>query len=129
MKKYNLSKIMKRAHEIKKENRNYIWSICLKAAWAEEKSHKSEKEMLLDRLNAKVIEANSNGNGYQYEISVNDWENYGKSRTYFAIIKKRDCSKHYSKITYGFYDNKAKKYVADKYGDLTQNFTVSGSRM
>lgn len=129
MKKYNLSKIMKRAHEIKKENRNYIWSICLKAAWAEEKSHKSEKEMLLDRLNAKVIEANSNDNGYQYEISVNDWENYGKSRTYFAIIKKRDCSKHYSKITYGFYDNQSKKYVADKYGDLTQNFTVSGALM
>ena len=35
MKKYNLSKIMKRAWEIKKENVKNIFSICLKMAWAE----------------------------------------------------------------------------------------------
>lgn len=129
MKKYNLSQIMKRAHEIKKENKNNIWGLCLKAAWSETKKQKPEKEILVDSLNAKAAEANSHDNGYHYEVSIKDWENYGKSRTYFAIIETRDNSNHFSKKTYGFYDNQAQKYVADKYGDLTQDYAVSGSNM
>ena len=38
MKKYNLSNIMKRAWEIKKENSRNVFGACLKMAWAEAKS-------------------------------------------------------------------------------------------
>lgn len=37
MKKYNLSEIMKRAWEIKKENTENIFSLCLRMAWQETK--------------------------------------------------------------------------------------------
>ena len=44
MKKYNLSEIMKRAWEIKKEDRKNIFAICLKMAWEEAK--KGVKKMV-----------------------------------------------------------------------------------
>lgn len=44
MKKYNLSKIMKRAWEIKRENSKNIFAICLKMAWEEAK--KGVKKMV-----------------------------------------------------------------------------------
>ena len=34
MGKYNLSRIMKKAHEIKAENKKNVWSECLKMAWS-----------------------------------------------------------------------------------------------
>ena len=46
MKNYNLSKIMKRAWEIKKEDSNNIFAICLKMAWGEAKDNKIEKYLL-----------------------------------------------------------------------------------
>ena len=42
MKKYNLSAIMKRAWEIKKEDERNIFSLCLKMAWKEEKEMENE---------------------------------------------------------------------------------------
>lgn len=33
MKRYNLSRIMKKAHEIKAENKLNVWAECLKMAW------------------------------------------------------------------------------------------------
>lgn len=130
MKKYNVSEIMKRAWEIKKENEENIFSECLKMAWAEAKSpKKSEKEILIDRLNEKAEEANSHDNGYHYVASVSNWENYGKSRTYFAIYESRNNSKHSKKISYGYYDNQKNVYVAEKYNDLLANYTVSGAAM
>ena len=44
MKKYNLSEIMKRAWEIKKEDNKNIFAICLKMAWEEAK--KGVKKMV-----------------------------------------------------------------------------------
>jgi len=41
MKKYNLSRIMKRAWEIKKQDTRNIFSICLKISWEEEKERKN----------------------------------------------------------------------------------------
>ncbi len=38
MKKYNLSEIMKRAHEIKKQDNENIWNLCLQMAWNEAKN-------------------------------------------------------------------------------------------
>lgn len=47
MKKYNLSKIMRRAWEIKKEHTGNIFAICLKLAWEEAKM---EEKKLVDEL-------------------------------------------------------------------------------
>ena len=114
MKKYNLSQIMKRAWELVKKAGMTI-SSALKKAW---KEAKSMKEQLIKKLNEIVDEKNSHDNGYHYEAVVNDWENYGKSRTYFSIVETRDNSKHYSKTRYGFFDNQSEKYVPEKYAKL-----------
>ncbi len=128
--RYDLSKIMKRAWQIKKEDERNIFGLCLKMAWEEAKSpKKSEKEILLDRLNEKAAEANSHDNGYHYNVYISNWENYGKSRTYFAIFETRENSKHNKKISYGYYDNQKLIYVPEKYNNLEKNFTVGGAMM
>ncbi|MGN0464884.1 MAG: hypothetical protein ACI4F9_00875 [Lachnospiraceae bacterium] len=43
MKKYNLSKIMKRAWRIKKEDNRNVFALCLKMAWEEEKAIGNKK--------------------------------------------------------------------------------------
>lgn len=129
-KMFNKKDIMKRAWELKREDDRNLFSQCLKMAWAEaRKPEKSEKEMLMDALLEKETEANSHNNGYAYEAVVSDWEKYGKSRTYFSIIETRKNSRHYKKISYGFFDNVTGTYMAEKYNDLKKNFTVSGARM
>lgn len=52
MKRYNLSKIMKEAHQIKKYMKLYSlthgvknWADCLKLAWVNEKKRASDEEM------------------------------------------------------------------------------------
>lgn len=114
MRKYNLSKIMKRAWELVKKVGMTI-SEGLKKAW---KEAKDMKEQLITKLNEIVAEENSHDNGYHYRAVVKDWENYGKSRTYFSIIETRDNSKHYKKISYGYFDNKSEEYVPEKYAKL-----------
>lgn len=42
MKKYNLTKIMKRAWEIKKENNENLFAMCLKLAWEEAKMEEKQ---------------------------------------------------------------------------------------
>lgn len=114
MKKYNLSEIMKRAWELVKKAGMTI-SSGLKKAWGEAKDM---REQLIKKLNEIVDEKNSHGNGYHYEAVVNDWENYGKSRTYFSIVETRRNSKHYSVTRYGYFDNKSGEYVRGKYATL-----------
>ena len=121
MKKYNLSKIMKRAWELVRKACLSI-SEGLKKAW---KEAKSLKQKLIRKLEAIAEEAGSHENGYHYEVSVRDWENYGKSRTYFAIYETRDGSKHNKQADYGYFDNQSGKYFPHKYGDLTKNHTFS----
>ena len=129
MKKYNLSRIMKRAWELVKKAGMTI-SSGLKQAWREAKEVKKNlKEQLIKRLETIATEAESHDNGYHYEISIKDWENYGKSRTYFTIFETRDNSRHNKKISYGYFDNQTEKYIPEKYGNLTKNFTVSGATM
>ena len=64
------------------------------------------------------MKKNSHDNGYHYKAVVNDWKNYGKSRTYFSIIETRDHSKHYAKTEYGYLDNQTGEYVRAKYSTL-----------
>ena len=57
--KYNLSAIMKKAHEIKSENKMNVWSECLKMAWETEKIARAyelyEEEFLPTRKQVGVI--------------------------------------------------------------------------
>ncbi len=126
MRKFNLSQIMKRAWEIKKENNENIFSFCLKMAWSEAKkspsSEKTLKEKLIDKLNFIVENA---PDIYVYNVSVSNWANYGKNRTYFAIWEKSNVSKHNVKYDYGYIDNQAGIYVAGK-NDATKNYSLGG---
>lgn len=65
MTKYNLSEIMKRAWEIKKENESNIFAFCLKKAWSEAKV----ANYLLDK-GLKVWEGGSNKRIYINDFSV-----------------------------------------------------------
>lgn len=47
---------------------------------------------------------------FNYEIKINDWEKYGKSRTYFKVVETRDHSKHYVEFEYGYIDNADNTY-------------------
>ena len=125
MKKYDLSKIMKKAWSLVK-GLGMTMSSALKEAWREAKSLKAQ---LISKLEMLAAEAGSHDNGYHYNVYVKDWANYGKSRTYFSIYETRDNSRHNKKISYGYFDNQAERYVPEKCGDLTKNFTVSGAAM
>lgn len=76
------------------------------------------KEMILKRL--ETLAAASQCETYNTEINVNEWEKYGKSRTYFSIVRTRDHSTHYQKLDCGYYDNIADEYVAGKHRDLSE---------
>ncbi|MEY8396203.1 hypothetical protein AALB64_15535 [Lachnospiraceae bacterium 45-P1] len=117
--KYNLSKIMKRAWELVKEFGMTI-SSGLKKAW---KEARSMKEQLIAKMELLTSLANK---AYDYKISVSDWENYGKSRTYFKIYETRKNSRHNVIYDCGYYDNQKDVYVPGK-KDLTKNYTLSGA--
>lgn len=119
MKKYNLSKIMKRAWELVKKMSLSI-SEGLKKAW---KEAKSLKEQLIKKM--EMLAGLREGDGWHYEVSVNDWKKYGKDRTYFAVIETRDNSKRYVKHDCGYYDNISEKYVAGKH-DLESGYDLAG---
>ena len=58
---------------------------------------------------------------YKTTVSISEWENYGKSRTYFKLnmYREGDGKLHHSQ-DYGYYDNKAQKYVqTHKYKGLS----------
>ena len=124
MKKYDLSKIMKRAWELVKKAGMTI-SSGLKKAWEEAKmAEKTLKEKIMDELKDIVSDA---ADVYNYEITEKDWQNYGKDRTYYAVIETRRCSKHYVKYDFGYVDNKTGEYVPGK-KDAFGIYGLSGSR-
>lgn len=120
--KYNKSEIMKKAWELNKTT-NHTFSICLKKAWAEAKNpHKSEKAVLIEKLEAIASQKNSYDNGYHYHTIIADWSNYGKSRTYLKIKETRDHSTHVKITDYGYFDNNAQTYVPAKYADINTDY-------
>lgn len=76
-----------------------------------------KKEMIIARLN-KVAEFGG-CQGYHYTVKINEWNKYGKSRTYFSIVETRERTKHFKEKKYGYFDNQTGEYVPDKYGDLS----------
>lgn len=87
------------------------------------------KQNFIDRLN-KIAEVSA-AEGWTYTVKLNDWENYGKSRTFFSIVETRNNNKHYTEKKYGYYDNKSETYVPDKYGNLSSEilFDFSGNKI
>ena len=121
-KKYNLSTIMRRAWELVKKETMTI-SSGLKKAW------KEAKEME-ENMRSKVVKEIKNliaqaAEVYNYEISQNVWEKYGKSRTYFKVIETRKNSKHYAAYDCGYVDNKTDEYFPGKV-DVFGKYTLSG---
>ena len=79
MKKHNLAKIMKRAWQLKKENKENIFGECLKMAWAEAKKEAD--------LNGCEYEGAKFKNGmeiwvYNVRFQLRRWTNAGFDRVY-----------------------------------------------
>lgn len=68
------------------------------------------KQEIIERLN-KVCEASQNDR-FAIEVRVSDWENYGKSRTYFNLVETSSVTKHYKALDFGYFDNKKGVYLA-----------------
>ena len=79
----NLSKIMKRAWEIKKEDNRNIFGLCLKMAWEEAKNMNVDDEL------KTIVTKISNERGYNDNITIEKklWKTCGgeKNRTYIKI--------------------------------------------
>lgn len=107
MNKTMLSKIMKKAWEIKKQHRDNIFSLCLKMAWVESKI---TVESIMKKLEEKAD--NVGANGWYAKAVANTWEKGSMSRVYFSIKEYRNGALR-SEISYGYYDNVSKQYVTD----------------
>lgn len=83
-----------------------------------------DKQNIKERLHA-IVENEGSAGGYHYEIQEREWENYGKSRTYYTIVETRDNSSRYVEYPYGYYDNNEEKYVAGK-NDIEKNYSLGG---
>lgn len=65
---------------------------------------------------------------YTYKVNANEWEGYGKKRTYISIVETCTGTKHYKKYDCGYVDMNTNEYVAGKNVDLRDNYTLDGSR-
>ena len=66
------------------------------------------KQTLTERL-TKIAEQSNTANGEVYTATAKDWENNGKSRTYFKV--SRTWRNKYQAIDYGYIDNTTGEYV------------------
>ena len=93
MKKEMLSKVMKKAWEIKKEDRRNIFSVCLKMAWAIIKNGAEDVKEKFEgfaKLTGEVF-ANCKYVGEGNAFSFSKWEKYGKKRIYMNDHKGKGC--------------------------------------
>lgn len=99
-KKYNLSKIMKRAWEIKREDKNNIFGLCLKMAWAEAKkpSHPLKKQLIfsaeeqLKKINRRRAKRNL------------EEKTMGQVFPWFEFVKNCEDEKFFARIEKKFKD-------------------------
>ena len=103
--------------------KQYI-SVALKAAWSEVKGTvMTVKEKVIARLNEIVERTNNRYDTYNYTVSVKEWNNYGKSRTYISVNEYRMKSKgfkYYQKLDFGYIDNKTNEYVPNRKYDAME---------
>ena len=84
------------------------------------------KEQIINRLHDIAAKQNNCGTNFRLEVEANDWQNYGKDRTYFQIVETCESSKHYKVKKYGYFDNIVGCFVGD---ENAFNFTFSGAKM
>lgn len=118
MKKYNLSKIMKRAWELVKRF-GFVISEALKKAWREAKKM---KEDLLKKL-TENLEKMAYGNyhihlGVDRTVSEKKWEKDGNKRTYLAINCYTANRRFKGSYKCGYVDMVTNEYVCGKYDDV-----------
>lgn len=95
MKKYNLSKIMTKARELKKQDEKILFNVCLATAWKEEMKPKkmfSGSQKVAIVKNGVVSEYV--GTKYDSECNYlifNLWEKNGRRRIYMNDYKRRGC--------------------------------------
>lgn len=118
MKKYNLSKIMKRAWELVKKSALTI-SFALKEAWREAKV---VKENLVEKLTANLEEM-LYGNKYitagvNRVVTVKEWTKGGAKRAYLSINCYSLNRAFKGSYKCGYVDLIANKYVCSKWDDV-----------
>lgn len=118
MKKYDLSKIMKRAWELVKKAGLSI-SEGLKKAWREAKE---VKEDIIETLKSN-LESMLYGNKYitagiDRIVEVKSWEKEGKKRTYLNIRCYSAAGNYKGQYKCGYVDMLTGEYVATKWDDV-----------
>lgn len=118
MKKYNLSKIMKRAWELVKKFGQTI-SEALKKAW---KEAKEMKEDLVKTLKAN-LESMAYGDyhidlGIDRQVQEKNWEKEGQKRVYLTIACYTANGRFKGSYKCGYVDMVANAYVCGRYDDV-----------
>lgn len=89
--KYSKKNVMKNAWAIRRSN-NVSMSVALKSAWALEKAMASAEEA-------------GKESGWNYRVAANDWNKYGKSRTYVSTRIYTNAWNLKREIKLGYVDN------------------------
>ena len=85
-----------------------------------------KKNEIIQKLNIIANKQNAHDNGFKLTVECNDWQKYGKDRTYFQIVETREGSKHYKVKKFGYYDNVTNCFVGDA---NAFEFTFSGAKL
>lgn len=114
MKNEMMSKIMKRAWEIKKEDINNVFGLCLKMAWEETKAPKKEVFTGYAEIVDPAIRI------WDGIISFSLWEKYGKKRIYIND-QRRNSIGYIDLIDNSIHGDTASKYfnmAVDKFYNM-----------
>ena len=108
----NKAQIMKRAWEIKRENQDNIFGLCLKMAWKEAKE--GAKEMTQREKDEKEdMEQAAQWNG-TVRLVESRWQKYGKDRTYVEARTYTNGGMHKRTVKAGYLDNITGEWITDK---------------
>lgn len=118
MKKYNLSKIMKRAWELVKKF-GFAISEALRKAWKEAKDMKENiVEKLLENIQ-KMADSDYHINlGFERQAATKVWEKNGQKRTYLSINCYTANGRYKGAYKCGYVDMVANTYVCGRYDDV-----------
>ena len=96
--KYNKKNVMRNAWAIRRSN-NVSMSTALRAAWA------------IEKTTAAADEAGKES-GWNYRVSANAWNKYGKSRTYISTRIYTNAWNLKREIKFGYVDLMTGDYIA-----------------
>lgn len=86
-----------------------------------------EKMKIRERLE-EIVRLSDTSGVYNYNISLNVWENYGKKRLYIAVYETRANSTHNKKYDFGFVDLLTGEYKPGK-KDFREDYTLGGMNL